>query len=132
MVHPGRTVIDQLFSQALDLPATDRAAFLAEACGSDAALRHSVQRLLAAAEETGGFLTPGGALRGPFGRALDAPAPLRAPERVGPFRIVREIGRGGMSVVYLAEREAGGFEQQVAVKLIRSDGDGEQVRRRGR
>jgi hypothetical protein len=37
-----------------------------------------------------------------------------------------------MSVVYHAEREAGGFEQQVAVKLIRSDGDGEQVRRRGR
>ena len=130
MAQPDRAVIDRLFSRALDLPATERGAFLAAACGSDKTLRDSVERLLTAAEETGGFLTPGGALRGPFGRTLDAPAPIRSPEHVGPFRIVREIGRGGMSVVYLGEREAGGFDQKVAVKLIRSDGDGEQVRRR--
>jgi serine/threonine-protein kinase len=132
MTPPDRAVVDRLFSQALDLPATERGAFLAEACGSDSALRDTVLQLLDAAEMTDDFLSPGGALRGPFGRTLDAPAPIRSPEHVGPFRIVREIGRGGMSVVYLAEREAGGFDQQVAVKLIRSDGDGEQVRRRFR
>jgi len=46
-----------------------------------------------------------------------------AGERVGPFRLVREIGRGGMGAVWLAERDDGEFQQRVAVKLIRSDWD---------
>jgi serine/threonine-protein kinase len=69
------------------------------------------------------FLEPGGALRGPlFARLLarwagDEPA---APgQRVGAFRIERELGRGGMGVVYLAERVEGGFAQTVALKFVR-------------
>ena len=41
-----------------------------------------------------------------------------APPRVGPYRVVREIGRGGMGVVYLADRADGEFRQRVAIKLI--------------
>src|SRR5690606_16574999 len=41
------------------------------------------------------------------------------PERIGPYRILREVGRGGMSTVYLAERADGQFQQQVALKIIR-------------
>ncbi len=49
---------------------------------------------------------------------------------VGNFRIVREVGRGGMAVVYLAERADGEFRQQVALKLIKRGVDTDEVLRR--
>ena len=130
MTSTHRRVLDRLFSQALDLSPDERDAFLAEACAGDRKLCDGVKKLLAAAHERDNFLAPGGALRGYFGRSLDSGTPARRPERVGPFRIIREIGRGGMSVVYLAEREAGGFDQRVAIKLIKPGADSEQVLRR--
>jgi serine/threonine protein kinase len=42
----------------------------------------------------------------------------RIPERLGPYRVVREIGRGGMGTVYLGERDDGQFQQRVAIKVI--------------
>ena len=70
------------------------------------------------------FLEPGGALRGPlFARMLAqwrSPDAFAPGQRIGPFRIERELGQGGMGVVYLAERVEGGFAQQVALKLVRS------------
>ena len=54
----------------------------------------------------------------------------RSGERVGPFRLLREIGRGGMGAVYAAERIDGGFAQQVAVKILKAGLDTEQVLRR--
>lgn len=70
------------------------------------------------------FLVPGGALRGPlFENLLRRMAPaareLAVGERLGAFEIVRELGRGGMAVVYLARRADGEFEQEVALKLMR-------------
>ncbi len=69
------------------------------------------------------FLEPGGALRGPlFARMLAqwrSPDAFAPGQRIGPFRIERELGHGGMGVVYLAERVDGGFAQQVALKLVR-------------
>ena len=61
--------------------------------------------------------------------ALELAAPLlidsadtghALPQRVGPYRIVREVGHGGMGAVYLAERDDGQFEQRVALKLVRN------------
>ncbi|HEX7977111.1 MAG TPA: serine/threonine-protein kinase, partial [Gemmatimonadaceae bacterium] len=67
------------------------------------------------------FLEQGGALAvAPLLRSVWGEA--EAPERVGPFRIVREIGRGGMGTVFLAERDDGQFEQRVALKLVRPIG----------
>jgi len=67
------------------------------------------------------LLEPQGPLRGAlFGELLRerfAPA-LRPGDRVGAWRIVRELGRGGMGLVYLAERGDGEFEQRVALKLL--------------
>ncbi|TVQ15029.1 MAG: hypothetical protein EA364_03155 [Balneolaceae bacterium] len=50
--------------------------------------------------------------------------------RIGPWRVVRRIGSGGMGNVYLAEREEGGFDQRVALKLIRHGMDSVQILRR--
>jgi serine/threonine-protein kinase len=49
---------------------------------------------------------------------------------IGPYRLLRELGRGGMGVVYLAERADGQFRRQVAVKLLRVTHDADTLRRR--
>src|SRR5690606_2484485 len=43
----------------------------------------------------------------------------RTGQRIGPFRLLRMLGEGGMAVVYLAERDDPHFHQQVAIKLLR-------------
>ncbi|MEM9555437.1 MAG: serine/threonine-protein kinase [Acidobacteriota bacterium] len=112
-----------VFDRLLDLPAGERLDALAaqaDALGPDVV--SSVRRLLDADDADG-----------PLDRALDdwiddEPAPSAwlyddapsalAGRRVGPYAIEREIGRGGMSVVFLARRVAGGYEQQVALKIL--------------
>ena len=54
----------------------------------------------------------------------------RDPERIGPYRVLRRIGRGGMGAVYLAERDDGQFEHRVAIKVLRADRAGPELRRR--
>jgi eukaryotic-like serine/threonine-protein kinase len=72
------------------------------------------------------LLHTGAALKGALGReALDQAVGLRllvAGDRVGPFRIVGELGRGGMGVVYEGERVDGAFEQRVAIKWLPARG----------
>jgi serine/threonine protein kinase/Tol biopolymer transport system component len=132
MDEDRRHRIDRLFTDALERPSGERDAFLNERCGNDAHLRAAVERLLALAEEDSDFLTPGGALQGAMSQAFSTEhdATIPPPARVGVYRIVSEIGRGGMSVVYLAERDDGAFEQRVAVKLIKPGTDTEEVLRR--
>ncbi|HET7374636.1 MAG TPA: serine/threonine-protein kinase, partial [Gemmatimonadaceae bacterium] len=113
---------DAVFDAALDLPADERDAYVDRACGNDAELRSAVRTLLDAHRSSDGFLdAPAVALAAPLFQLADLPprpaAP--APDRVGPFRIVREIGHGGMGTVYLGERDDGQFAQRVAIKLIR-------------
>lgn len=110
--------VDAIFDAVLDLPAGERLAFIDRACGDDAALRADVIELLRAYDATGGFLESSAAsIAAPI---LEASARLAGPvpARIGSFRVVREIGRGGMGTVFLAERDDGQFEQRVALKLI--------------
>ena len=110
---------DALFDRALDLPPEERRAFVDAACGGDADLHHAVLELLDAHAQSADFLENAAAELHPS--ILGDPEALPeepAPEQIGPFRIVRPIARGGMGVVYLAERE-GEFRQRVAVKLVR-------------
>ena len=102
--------IDALFREALEVPTEERRRWL-DAATEDPELRAGVLRLLEADEAAGGFL------REPLDDRLDPPAP----SRLGPYRIVERIGRGGMGEVYLAERADATFERRVAIKVLRGD-----------
>jgi tetratricopeptide (TPR) repeat protein/tRNA A-37 threonylcarbamoyl transferase component Bud32 len=120
---------DRLFDQALELPADKRAEWLAQACSGNAALREQVEALLRADAEADRFLEFD-ALRC-SGFVLDGPAvdPSEG-RRIGPYRVVRELARGGMGVVYLAERADGQFQQRVALKLMKRGMDSEEIHQR--
>ncbi len=108
-------MIETLFSRAASLASDKRAALLAEECGSDRALREQVEAMLAEHDRDSGLLDTPLAWRP---GVTEEPAE-EMPALIGPYRILRAIGRGGMGQVYLAEREAPGFRQQVALKILR-------------
>jgi eukaryotic-like serine/threonine-protein kinase len=120
----------ELFAEAVERPPEGRAELL-RAC-PDEGLRGELESLLAAHDgAAGGFLEGLDAGRG--AALLDAAGGGGATgRRIGPYRILREIGRGGMGVVYLAERVEGGFEQHVAVKLVKRGMDSEAILHRFR
>jgi serine/threonine-protein kinase len=121
--------VDRLFDAALDLEPNERDAYLDAACGADASLRTRLRTLLDAHERSDGFLNAP-AVEMAAALLQESPSTSIAPERAGSFRIVRELGHGGMGVVYLAEREGGEFQQRVALKLVRHVGSGDAVLRR--
>jgi serine/threonine-protein kinase len=109
---------DAIFDAALDLPEAAQAAYVVRACGDDAALRAEVLGLLGASRIDGGLLDGAAAPVAAMLGVAGAPAEGMVPVRVGPFEVVREIGRGGMGRVFLARRADGQFEQRVALKLL--------------
>lgn len=105
----------RLFDQALEQPAHLRAAWLS-AQDASATVRARVGELLAAAADADGFLdAPAMAHVSPLLPAL----PDRG-DRVGAWRIERPLDAGGMGVVFLARRDDGHYEQQAAIKFVRS------------
>src|SRR5262245_29179944 len=128
--------IKSLFLEAQQVDAGGREVFLRARCRDDPALRDEVATLLAAAARSGAFLATG-----PDGPAwLDTDAALAieaatgtqglAGRRLGPYQLLRRIGRGGMGEVYLAERVDAAYEKRVAVKVVRADGETAVVRQR--
>jgi len=110
--------VDGLFQRALELPLSERDAFISQTCGADQALRVALEELLAIAD-SGGTLKPGGALGSPVWEGLAGETGrLAAGDRIGAYRVVEEIGQGGMAVVYRAKRADGAFEGQVALKVL--------------
>ncbi len=129
--------VDRIFAEALERPRPQRRRFVARVCGDDSDLYHELLTLLDAAGRAEQVLAgPGPSLlRAAFsdlGEAEPDGAALRPGEEVGHYRVVEEIGRGGMATVYLAERADGAFERQVAVKVLRRGMDTEEVVRRFR
>jgi serine/threonine-protein kinase len=115
---------------ALELPLEERAVFLDRACGGDAQLRRDADTLLSAAQKSATFLeAPAAALLGEAGEFATQPS-SRAGTVIGRYRIVRELGHGGMGTVYLAERADGEYDQRVALKLIRGGASSEELVRR--
>ena len=133
MPHPSSPAnweqVKELFHHAVELSPGERDAFLDERCGEDAALRDAVEGLLRADAEEPTLLehSPLVFVRDGF----EAEAVGAAPRRIGPYRILRELGSGGMGTVYEAARDDDNFQQRVAVKLIRRglDSDPDILRR---
>jgi serine/threonine-protein kinase len=111
---------EALFHGAEALAGPEREAFLARETAGDAALRAEVESLLAAAEGRPAFLEqPAVAAVAP----VEAAEPeLELPATLGPYRLLSEIGRGGMGRVYLAEQATEAFRRQVAIKLLAGPG----------
>ncbi len=115
----------ELFEAALALPDAARAAYV-DSVAADSDLATLVHGLLAAdaQEHSGDGL--GAVVQHAMVEAAGTPRP--PPERLGPYKIVRMIGEGGMGAVYLAERDDDEFLQQVAIKMARGLLDPERVR----
>ena len=112
--------LDRIFTQALDRASEERAGFLQEACRGDRELEAEVRRLLAAVEDSGDFLKdPSHWIQG-LDPLPPTPAPDLAGEVIGSYRLLKELGHGGMGTVYLAERADGAFQHRVALKLLQS------------
>ncbi len=132
--------IRHLFEEALELPPRERLAWLARS-ESDEPVRSVVARMLSR-DDSGGGLSAADDHDLPLHVAeLARKAGISPPEpkdmeadlrgrRIGAYRLVRLLGRGGMGAVYLAERADGQFEKRVAVKLLPLGMDSEQTRRR--
>jgi WD40 repeat protein/serine/threonine protein kinase len=116
---------EALFAAALEKPTrAERAAYLDGACGDDLALRARLEALLAAHDASGGV--------------LDAPPPVLSPTTayspltegpgtvIGPYKLLQQIGEGGMGVVYMAEQEQP-VRRKVALKIIKPGMDSRQV-----
>ena len=124
---PEQSASDAL-ARLLDMAVPERPAELERIARHDPDLAAELRSLLRAHEADPDFLRQldaEGAVR-----LLEESEMLLAPERAGPYRLTREVGRGGLGVVYLGERVNGDFDQSVAVKLIKHGMDSEAILRR--
>src|SRR5262245_54463657 len=111
---------EEIFRQALARrDPEERAAYLQQACGGGPALRASIEELLRADVGATGFLEgdpPKVAV------TVDAPIGERPGAVIGPYKLLQEIGEGGMGTVYMAEQTEP-VRRKVALKLVRPDMD---------
>jgi formylglycine-generating enzyme required for sulfatase activity len=109
--------LESLFHEGLDLAPAELPAFLARVRESEPSLAVELEALLAADAEPE---ADDGLTRGAAAWVADLPASPRAPERVGPYKLIEPLGEGGMGQVFLARRDDGTFERDVAVKFLHS------------
>jgi eukaryotic-like serine/threonine-protein kinase len=123
--------VKKVLSEALELDTEGQRQYLDHCCAEDEALRAEVDMLLAHQVDTGSDVMEECAADAARLR-LDAAAATKIGTRIGAYKVVREIGHGGMGTVYLAERDDEHYHQQVAIKLINPGLGGELIRRRFR
>jgi len=121
--------IEAALEAALQVPPEERPALLDRLCQDDEEVRREVESLLAAHAESEGFLaTSAESFAAPIMAATAAREPADRPGQIiGRYRLLEAIGRGGMGMVWRAERADGQFEQQVALKLIKRGMDSEEI-----
>ncbi len=119
--------LESIFLAALEIEGDARRRYLDEACAGDSDIRQGVEEMLAADARTANLFS--NAIERSVTEVRDDT--LEGVE-VGPYRIIREIGRGGMGAVYLAERADAQFEKRVAVKVIKRGLDWDELLHRFR
>src|SRR5262245_31071303 len=121
----GQAQIEDIFIEAVAMAdASDRAAYLDQACGGDAALRERVDALLAAHDSAASFLQlpdESTATTVAFVRLAEGPG-----SKIGRYKLLEEIGEGGFGVVFMAEQEEP-VRRRVALKIIKPGMDTRQV-----
>ncbi|MEP7340374.1 MAG: tetratricopeptide repeat protein [Acidobacteriota bacterium] len=118
-----------ILRQMMDRTPDQREAWLNEACRDDVGLRHEVEMLMleASTSPTQPFLD----IQGIVAAAVklippDAASPLIG-ELIGPYKLIRELGKGGMGIVFLGERADDQYKKRVAVKVIKRGMDTEEI-----
>lgn len=125
-----RQRIAETFQRLLEVAPAQREASLLRLCIDDPAVEAEVRKLLLAAGQTMG----GGGVTGVPGPAdattIEASDISVGDERIGPYRVVRRLGEGGLGYVLLAFREDDKFRMRVAIKLVKKGMDTEEIIRR--
>jgi tetratricopeptide (TPR) repeat protein/predicted Ser/Thr protein kinase len=114
-----RSRIEEAFEQALEQDVMARSQFLEAIREANPQVAAEVEQLLRAHDRSAGILD-----------GVGRKAPRMPERRIGTYRVVTELGRGGMGVVYLAERDDGQFRRRVAVKILSGGPDAEELRQR--
>ncbi|WP_321475473.1 protein kinase [uncultured Paludibaculum sp.] len=107
--------VKDVLGAVLELPPAQRGEYLDNVCCGDEALRAEVEDYLRYESQAGEQLPVTRWAENEDELVADAPV-----VRLGPYRILRQLGEGGMGIVYLAERDDGAYSQQVAVKVVRA------------
>src|SRR5262245_43082660 len=105
--------VEALFMRAADLPVVESDSFLDEACKGDDSLRAELLSLLDCDTPEVPLVTQS-LLAPPGGQKAGGDV---AGERIGAYKLVRLLGRGGMGAVYLATRADDQYNKEVAIKL---------------
>ncbi len=114
---------ESVFAAALETNPDQREAFLNGVCAANPALRASVEALLQAYEQAGGFLNPD-----PEGQPTIDHAPIseRTGSTIGCYKLLEQIGEGGFGVVFMAEQQKP-IQRKVALKVIKPGMDTREV-----
>ena len=110
--------LQDLFNAVVELTPSQQAAFLDQACAHDPTLRQQAESLLLAGEDATRHI------QNAIGNAArDLPPFESVPIDlfIGPYKIIQELGRGGMGAVYLAVRADDEYQKRVAIKVVQHD-----------
>src|SRR5262245_9335108 len=115
--------VEEIFLAAVEKSPADRAVYLDAACGADAALRAEVVALLRSHQEAGSLLEQPLFQTGP---TVDQPSGEIPGTVIGPYKLVEQVGEGGMGTVWMAQQTEP-VKRLVAVKLIKAGMDSKAV-----